>query len=71
VEVDGPANEQAIETRAETEIHWVHRYGAVTGATTVLEDALRAAALPPGVWYTRAHGEANNLKPIRRYPIGE
>jgi NADPH-dependent ferric siderophore reductase len=71
VEVDGPADEQAIETRAEAEIHWVHRNGAVAGATTVLEDALRSATLPSGVFYTRAHGEANTLKSIRRYLVGE
>ncbi len=71
IEVDGPADEQAIDTRANADIRWVYREGTPAGASTVLEDAIRAADLPEGVFYTRAGGEANTLKSIRRYLLRE
>ena len=70
-EVDSQADEQEIETAANAGTHWVHRNGVPAGASTVLEDALRAATFPEGLCYARAGGEANTLKSIRRYLLRE
>ncbi|MBE7184246.1 MAG: siderophore-interacting protein [Methylobacterium mesophilicum] len=48
VEVADAREEQAIETRAKVDLHWLHRNGAAPGSTTLLSDAVRDASLPEG-----------------------
>lgn len=67
IEIDGPAEELPIETRANLQLTWLHRNGAAAGTTTLLEDAVRALPKPEGVIYTLAGGEATSLRPIRAF----
>lgn len=74
IEVDGPSDEQAIDTTADAELIWVHRHGAAAGTTTVLEDAIRARfadGVPSGEVFAWAGGEAATLRGIRRYLLNE
>lgn len=71
IEVDGPGNEQAIETQAFATVTWLHRNGAEPGTTTLLEDAIRATEFPAGTGFAWGGGEANTLRPIRRALIDE
>jgi NADPH-dependent ferric siderophore reductase len=74
IEVNGPEDEQAFDTVANTEITWVHRNGDVPGTTTGLEEALRAfvaGGLPSGEVFVWAGGEAGILKGIRRFLLNE
>ncbi len=67
VEVDGAAEEIAIETNAALELSWLHRNGAAPGTTTLLEDAIRALPKPEGTVSVLAGGEATSLKPVRAF----
>ncbi|MCA9860816.1 MAG: siderophore-interacting protein [Thermomicrobiales bacterium] len=67
VEVDNPAEEQEIETKADVQLTWLHRNGAAPGTTNLLEDAIRALPKPEGTVYTLVGGEATSLRPIRAY----
>jgi NADPH-dependent ferric siderophore reductase len=71
IEVDGPEHEQHIDTAADATVMWVHRNGAAAGTTTLLEDAVRSLELPDGDGFVWAGGEANTMKPIRRYLVNE
>ncbi|MEV7595968.1 siderophore-interacting protein [Kitasatospora sp. NPDC089797] len=67
VEVPGPEHEQVLTTRTDATVTWVHRGDAEGGSTDLLERAVRAAELPEGMGFAWVAGEANSLKPIRRY----
>lgn len=69
VEIDGPAEEQVLKSRADVDLQWLHRNGAEAGTTTVLQDAVRAVELPEGeedifVW---AGCEFSAFRAIRSY----
>jgi NADPH-dependent ferric siderophore reductase len=67
VEVDDTVDEQAIETRADLTMTWVHR----KGGNDSLLGAVRDLAFPDGTFYTWAGGEANALRDIRRHLVNE
>lgn len=46
IEVADVAEEQAIDTKADIDIRWLHRNGAEAGTTTLLADAVREMAFP-------------------------
>ena len=46
IEVDGPADEQALVSAAQLDVAWLHRNGAPAGTTNLLETAVRAVGLP-------------------------
>lgn len=46
IEVADAREEQAIDTHARVDLHWLHRNGAEPGSTTLLSDAMAAARLP-------------------------
>ncbi|WP_294642276.1 siderophore-interacting protein [uncultured Aureimonas sp.] len=68
IEVDGPADEQALVHPPGMILRWLHRNGAPAGTTTLLQDAARstvAAGGPaPFVW---AGCEFGAFKAIRRF----
>ncbi|MER6396665.1 siderophore-interacting protein [Kitasatospora sp. NPDC001603] len=66
-EVPGPEHEQVFETATDATVTWLHRGDAPAGSTDLLERAVRAAQLPPGLGFAWVAGEANALKPIRRH----
>lgn len=69
LEVDGPADEIALPTDGELEVRWLHRGGAHAGATTLLDDAVRAWTWPAGRVQAFVHGESALLKSVRPYLV--
>jgi len=62
IEVDGPAEEQPIESTGDVEITWLHRNGADAGSTDLLADAVRAMEWPTGTAQVFMHGEPGTPK---------
>lgn len=71
VEVADAADEQPLPTQASITMIWLHRQDAAPGTTDLLDQAIRAVALPPGEGYVWIAGEARTLRPIRRYLLQE
>lgn len=68
VEVQDGDDEIALTTRADLDLHWLHRGTARPGTTTLLADAVRAHELPTtGTGFVWVAGEALSIKPARRY----
>lgn len=65
IEVPSASDEQPLATSAH--VMWLPRgQNEAAGTSSVLLDALRSFALPPGTGYAWCAGEAETLKPIRR-----
>lgn len=71
LEVDGPDHELPLVTKAELEVHWLHRGDAAPGTTTMLDDAVRAWTWRPGRAQAFVHGESALLKSVRPYVLTE
>jgi NADPH-dependent ferric siderophore reductase len=71
VEIGGPADEIAIATVADLELHWLHRGDAEPGTTTLLDAAVRAHAWPAGRVQAFVHGESALLKSVRPYVLAD
>ncbi|ACQ78798.1 Siderophore-interacting protein [Beutenbergia cavernae DSM 12333] len=67
VEVAEPEHEQDLRHPPGVELTWLHRHGAAPGSTDLLELAVRGAEFWPGDVYAWGAGEADSLKPIRRF----
>ncbi|WP_293785326.1 siderophore-interacting protein [uncultured Aeromicrobium sp.] len=67
LEVDGPADEIDLPTEGKVDVNWLHRAGAHPGATTLLDDAVRAWTWPAGRVQAFVHGESALLKSVRPY----
>jgi NADPH-dependent ferric siderophore reductase len=65
VEVEGPAEEQKLDTAGEAEIVWLHRGARPVGASLV--EAVTALEFPPGDVQVFVHGEAGFVKELRRH----
>ncbi|WP_285555852.1 siderophore-interacting protein [Actinoplanes regularis] len=63
IEVEGPEEEQKLETPGDTEIVWLHRGTRPVGQALVA--AVRAAEFPPGRVHAFVHGEAGSVKDLR------
>jgi NADPH-dependent ferric siderophore reductase len=68
--VDGPANELPLDSPGEVEVVWVHRSTA-TDPETALPDAVAALEFPAGVPQVFVHGEAGEVRAIRRHLAAE
>jgi NADPH-dependent ferric siderophore reductase len=66
LEIDGPAEEQALSTKADARITWLHRRAGADLVATV-----RELAVPAGVGQAFVHGEAGFVKPLRRHLLDE
>ena len=64
-EVNGPGDEEPLESRADTEVHWVHRRRPGGGSASCLLDALAASALPRGEGYAWVACESADARAIR------
>lgn len=69
IEVDSSADEQIFNSRCSLDLQWLHRNGAAAGTMTLLQDAVKAVALPSNgerifVW---SGCEFNGFKAIRNY----
>ncbi|MFG1791122.1 siderophore-interacting protein [Nocardia sp. NPDC049149] len=67
IEVRDAADEIALPEWAR--VRYLHRNDAAPGTTTLLADAVRALEPPSGRLFAWAAGEADSLKPIRRYLV--
>jgi Siderophore-interacting protein len=67
VEVADAAEEQVFETRADLTLTYVHRNGAPAGTTTLVHDAVAAAALPQGDAYAYIAGEVNMARAVKAH----
>lgn len=67
VEIDSPAEEQAIDLVCDARITWISRDGAPAGTGTRLADAVRAAELPEGRGKVWAAGESMAIRDVREH----
>jgi NADPH-dependent ferric siderophore reductase len=65
-EVDGAADEIALESLGDLTVHWVHR-----GDGVELPDVVRRAAWPGGRIQAFVHGESGAVRSLRRYVLDE
>lgn len=71
VEVPDAAEQQPIPGPARPEVHWLHRGDAPPGTSPVLEDALRAAVLPPGDGRIWLAGHTPTVRRIRAHLLDD
>ncbi len=64
---DGPEHEIALHTEAELDLRWLHR----DGSGSELLDALRTVELPSSDVCAFVHGEADEIRAIRRHLLTE
>lgn len=69
VEIADAAEEQKLVSRADVDLQWLHRNGEEAGATTLLQDAVKAIEFPEGEEdiYVWAGCEFNAFRAIRSY----
>jgi NADPH-dependent ferric siderophore reductase len=65
IEVEGPDEEQKLETEADADVVWLHRQGRPIGELLVA--AVRECAFPAGPVHAFVHGEAGFVKELRGY----
>ncbi|MGH3764182.1 MAG: siderophore-interacting protein [Pseudonocardiaceae bacterium] len=71
IEVADAAEEQPIPGPAHPAVRWLHRDDREPGASTMLDDALRAARLPPGQGRIWLAGHTPTVRRIRAYLLNE
>lgn len=67
IEVEDEREEQRFETSAEITLAYVHRKGLPAGDNSLVLDAIRAAAFPPGVAYAYIAGEVTMAQAVRAH----
>ena len=67
---DGPEHEIALTTPGTLDLEWLHRNGNDDGGD-LLADAVRTLAFPPGRVHAFVHGEAEEIRAIRRHLLVE
>lgn len=67
LEIGSEDERQPFPEREGHEVVWLHRDGAEPGTTTLLADAVRAAAWPGGSPYVWGGGESRAMTAVRRY----
>jgi NADPH-dependent ferric siderophore reductase len=70
VEIEGPEEEQKLETPGDLTVVWLDRSAPGAGPD-LLADVLRAAALPAGRVHAFVHGEAASVRAVRRHLLVE
>ena len=68
--VDGPADELPVESPGDLSIHWVHRTHSADDVQRVV-DAVAAIPSRPGRLDVFVHGEAGEIRAVRRHLVGE
>ncbi|HEY9559052.1 MAG TPA: siderophore-interacting protein [Acidimicrobiales bacterium] len=70
VTIDGPDHELDLTCPGKLELRWVHR--SAEGATAdALVEAVQAATFPSGTPDVFVHGEASEVRAVRRHLLGE
>jgi NADPH-dependent ferric siderophore reductase len=68
LQVDGPEEEQPLETDGELHVSWLHD---PTHDETLLAEAVRGLVFPPGAVHAFVHGEAGAVRAVRRQLVVE
>ncbi len=71
IEVDGPEEEQPIETPGDLRLTYLHRSAAPGEEPELLAEALSALELPEGRGHVFVHGEASSVRNVRKHLIAE
>lgn len=71
VELDDDADRIPFETSVDLDLTWLHRDGAEVGTTTLLVDAVRAAAVEAVGTYAWGGGESRAVTAVRKHLRGE
>jgi NADPH-dependent ferric siderophore reductase len=71
IEVADGADEQQFETGTDLTLTYVHRNGAPAGTTSLVLDAIRAAAFPAGDAYAYIAGEVSMSRAVRAHLTDE
>jgi NADPH-dependent ferric siderophore reductase len=67
---DGPEHEIELPSPADVDLGWLHRAGNPEDGTLLL-DAVRAATFPEGRVHAFVHGEADEIRALRKHLLGE
>lgn len=67
---DGPEDELELSCPGTLDVRWLHRSGG-PGDTALLADAVRALDFPEGRVHGFVHGEAGEVREVRRHLLGE
>lgn len=67
---DGPGDELALTTPATLDVRWHHRRGEPADAE-ILDTAVRSLEFPPGRVHAFVHGEAGEVRAVRRHLFAE
>ena len=70
-EIDGPADEIALPTKADATVIWAHRNGAAAGASAVLAQKLKTLKFPSGDYYAWVACESLIAKALRAQLIAD
>lgn len=68
--VDGPEHEVPLATDAALDLQWLHRQDDPSDED-LLPDAVRSLAFPRGRVHAFVHGEAGEIRQVRRHLLGE
>jgi len=71
VEVADAAEEQPMPGAATPTVRWLHRNNCEPGTSTLLDDAVRAARLPPGKGHIWLAGHTPTVRRIRAHLLNE
>jgi len=67
---DGPDHEIPLPSTADVDLRWLHRQGDATDES-LLDDAVRALDFGPGRPFCFVHGEADEIRAVRRHLLHE
>jgi NADPH-dependent ferric siderophore reductase len=67
---DGPEHEIELHSPGDLDVVWTHRSGG-PGDVSLLAEAVRAVPFPRGRVHAFVHGEAEEVREVRRYLLGE
>lgn len=70
VVVNGPGHEIQLPTQAQADIQWLHRSSAAK-PEALLPEAVARTSFPPGSFDVFVHGEAVEVRAVRRYLVAE
>jgi len=68
---DGPEHEVPLESPGDLDLQWLHRTGDADADVALLADAVASLDFPAGRVHAFVHGEAGEIRAIRRHLLTE
>jgi NADPH-dependent ferric siderophore reductase len=68
---DGPDHQVPLTTPGDIDLQWLHRSGDAEKDAALLADAVAAAGFPAGRVHAFVHGEAEEVRAVRRHLLDE